>query len=79
MLAYSYHSFMLPLIWDHGNKGDPSFAKLCRVFDDNPYWNNADPDPETGFSPEDDPLIRYGGAERTQQGEIYHQKGRHDL
>lgn len=59
MLAYSYHSFMLPLIWDHGNKGDPSFAKLCRVFDDNSYWNNADPDPETGFSPEDDPLDFY--------------------
>lgn len=57
-LPYSYHTFILPLVWGGGD-GDKPFDELCSDFGSGARWTCCDPTDRGAFPAEEDPMDYY--------------------
>ena len=56
MEAYSYHTFILPFIWEGKGKHQSDLKSFLNVFEKNPNWVNTDSSEGSGI--EDNPGIK---------------------
>ncbi len=48
--VYSYHTYILPLVWKDASNTAKTFESFTDIFEKNPHWTCYDPEDENSFN-----------------------------